>query len=156
MLTSLMTRYLRRTNRAVLSFRDVCEPAELPGPVPGTQYLLYVHIPFCEVLCPFCTFHRVEFQKEKASHYYRALRREIRSYHQLGFDFTEVYVGGGTPTVIPEELGETLSLIRSLFSVRGISVETNPDHLRPSVLTLLKDAGVNRLSVGVQSLMIDF
>ena len=151
MLTSLMTRYLRRTNRAVLSFRDVREPADLPWPIPGSQYLLYVHIPFCEVLCPFCTFHRVEFQKEKATHYYRALRQEIRRYHQLGFDFKEVYVGGGTPTVIPEELGDTLHLIRSLFSVGDISVETNPDHLRPSVLKILKDAGVNRLSVGVQS-----
>jgi len=151
MLTSLITRYLRRTNRAVLSFRDVYERVELPSPIPGSQYLLYVHIPFCEVLCPFCTFHRVEFKKEKAAHYFRALRREIRSYHQLGFDFKEVYVGGGTPTVIPEELGETLSLIRSLFSIGGISVETNPDHLRPSVMTTLKDAGVSRLSVGVQS-----
>jgi len=151
MLTSLLTRYLRHTNRAVLSFRDVGETAELARPVPGRKYLLYVHIPFCEVLCPFCTFHRVEFQQAKALHYYRALRREISSYHQLGFDFAEVYVGGGTPTVIAEELGETLDLIRTLFSVGDISVETNPDHLRPSVVTILKDAGVNRLSVGVQS-----
>ena len=151
MLTSLLIRYLRWANRAALSFPDICEPATLPCPIPDRRYLLYVHIPYCEVLCPFCTFHRVEFRKTKALHYYRALRREIRLYHETGFDFAEVYVGGGTPTVVPEELGETLHLIRSLFSVGDISVETNPDHLRPSVLTMLKEAGVNRLSVGVQS-----
>jgi len=93
----------------------------------------------------------VEFQRAKAVHYFAALRREINSYHQLGFDFAEVYVGGGTPTVMPDELVETLSLIRTLFSVGDISVETNPDHLRPSVMAMLKDSGVNRLSVGVQS-----
>lgn len=123
----------------------------LPVADPGKRYLLYVHIPFCESLCPFCWFHRVKLAQPSADLYFDALRREIRSYRQAGFDFADVYVGGGTPTVIPGQLRDTLELIRSLFSVRRISVETNPNHLDSAALDELRSAGVNRLSVGVQS-----
>jgi coproporphyrinogen III oxidase-like Fe-S oxidoreductase len=112
---------------------------------------LYVHVPFCESLCPFCSFHRVQFRENKAAPYFEALRAEIRSYHARGFSFTDVYVGGGTPTIAPEELAATLGLIRSLWPVGTISVETNPNHLREPVLAALAAAGVGRLSVGVQS-----
>ena len=122
-----------------------------PAPRPNGDYLLYVHIPFCESLCPFCPFHKVKLDNDKAVPYFRALAKELELYHKLGYRFSAVYVGGGTPTVLPEALSETLGLIRSLFPVRQISVETNPNHLREPVLSLLKAAGVNRLSVGVQS-----
>jgi coproporphyrinogen III oxidase-like Fe-S oxidoreductase len=112
---------------------------------------LYVHIPFCESLCPFCSFHRVQFRDAKARSYFGALRNEIRSYHARGFQFSDVYVGGGTPTVAPAELVETLALIRSLWPIRTVSVETNPNHLHEEVFTALRSVGVNRLSVGVQS-----
>jgi len=62
-----------------------------------------------------------------------------------------LYIGGGTPTVMMEELTALLDLVRSLFSVREISVETNPHHLTDTNVRLLQEAGVNRLSVGVQS-----
>jgi coproporphyrinogen III oxidase-like Fe-S oxidoreductase len=108
-------------------------------------------VPFCESLCPFCSFHRVQFREDKARGYFEALRQEITSYHARGFSFGDVYVGGGTPTILPEELVRTLELIRSLWPVRTISVETNPNHLNDEVLSALKCAGVGRLSVGVQS-----
>lgn len=72
-------------------------------------------------------------------------------YHDLGFCFESVYVGGGTPTVSPDELVKILELIKSLWPIKQISVETNPNHLTPKTITMLKDAGVNRLSVGVQT-----
>ena len=147
----LVTRYLRHIVGAHMRFDDEPVGGRPPSPRRGHEYLLYVHIPFCEVLCPFCPFHRVRFREPQASRYFAALRQEIRSYHECGFDFSGVYVGGGTPTVIPEELAETLALIRSLYAVNEISVETNPNHLRAEVVSLLKAAGVNRLSVGVQS-----
>jgi coproporphyrinogen III oxidase-like Fe-S oxidoreductase len=62
-----------------------------------------------------------------------------------------VYVGD-TPTILPQELVRTLELIRSVWQVRTISVETNLSHLNGEVLSALKSAGVRRLSVGVQSL----
>ena len=123
-----------------------------PAPVAGKKYLLYIHIPFCESLCPFCSFHRVRFDETRTQQYFSALRKEIRQYHEAGFDFDDVYVGGGTPTVLPNELSETLNLLRSLYNIKSISVETNPNHLQQSTLDILKLAGVTRLSVGVQSL----
>ncbi len=119
---------------------------------PGvSDRLLYIHIPFCETLCSFCTFHRVQLDRKLATRYFSALRTEIRRYHEQGFKFKNVYFGGGTPTVIPEQLVETIELLRSQGVAGEISVETNPDHLRPAIIDTLKAAGVNRLSVGVQS-----
>ncbi|HSN72568.1 MAG TPA: coproporphyrinogen III oxidase family protein, partial [Steroidobacteraceae bacterium] len=87
----------------------------------------------------------------KSSRYFEALRQEIRRYHEDGFTFADVYVGGGTPTVVPDELGETLELIRSLWPIRTLSVETNPNDLREEVFRVLDASGVTRLSVGVQT-----
>ena len=60
-------------------------------------------------------------------------------------------MGGGTPTVNPDELLDTLALIRSLSPVRTVSIETNPNHLEADALCRYRDAGVTRFSVGVQS-----
>lgn len=122
-----------------------------PQPRAGTQYLLYVHVPFCEELCPYCSFNRFPLQEDVAREYFLALSREIRMYHDLGFDFPAVYVGGGTPTVLPDAIQRLLEELRALFSVKQISLETNPNHLTDSMVRMLKEAGVNRLSVGVQS-----
>jgi coproporphyrinogen III oxidase-like Fe-S oxidoreductase len=103
------------------------------------------------VLCPFCSFHRVQHCHEQAVRYFASLRAEIRLYHAAGYGFAGAYFGGGTPTTEPEELAETIRLVRSLFGVTEISVETNPKDLRPEVLGRLRAAGVTRLSVGVQS-----
>ena len=143
--------YMQLVNRRAMSFGPEMEASVTPNPVPGRQYLLYVHIPFCESLCPFCSFHRVEYTVGKAAPYFVALREEIRHYKELGFEFSEVYLGGGTPTVNPEELAETIALIRSLFAIERISAETNPNHLDAARLEVLADCGISRLSVGVQS-----
>ena len=83
--------------------------------------------------------------------YCKALRQEILLYRDLGYEFSGIYVGGGTPTVMVDELAEILSLAKTVFPIREISVETNPNHLTDDRLGILKDVGVNRLSVGVQS-----
>ncbi|MDD5712629.1 MAG: coproporphyrinogen III oxidase family protein, partial [Smithellaceae bacterium] len=75
----------------------------------------------------------------------------ILLYKKEGFNFRGVYVGGGTPTVEMGELIETLDLLRETFPLDEISVETNPNHLTETNCLALKKAGVNRLSVGVQS-----
>ena len=122
----------------------------LPIPPSGAGYL-YLHVPFCETLCPFCSFHRVEHHHRPAQRYFHSLREEIRLYHASGFRFCGAYFGGGTPTTEPQELVETIELVRRLFHLREISVETNPRDLRSEILHPLLDAGVTRLSVGVQS-----
>jgi coproporphyrinogen III oxidase-like Fe-S oxidoreductase len=134
--------------------RGFMQMAEADGrvpPVPAGAAYLYVHIPFCEVLCPFCSFHRVQHRTAQARAYFASLRREIRLYHAAGHKFTGVYFGGGTPTCEPEELVETIALVRALFGIREVSVETNPKDLQVPLLEALRAAGVTRLSVGVQS-----
>jgi coproporphyrinogen III oxidase-like Fe-S oxidoreductase len=141
---------LRHEYAASMRFAED-DAAEVMPAAPGSPCQLYVHIPFCEVLCPFCSFHRVRYDEARTGRYFEALQREIRLYHDAGFRFADVYVGGGTPTVNPQALLDTLALVRKLSPVRAISIETNPNHLEPEWLHRYRDAGVTRLSVGVQS-----
>ena len=151
MLDGLISRYVRHLNQRLMSFGEPGGPVELPRPDPDKHYLLYLHIPFCVVLCPFCSFHRVEFQEDRARRYFRALQEEIALVTERGYRFGEVYIGGGTPTVLPDLLAETVESIKASHPVGAVSVETNPQDLNESALSRLRSAGVNRLSVGVQS-----
>jgi coproporphyrinogen III oxidase-like Fe-S oxidoreductase len=148
LIDSLLIRLFRFRTRGFMKMEEA--NGRVP-PVPAGDAYLYVHIPFCEVLCPFCSFHRVQHQVAQARTYFATLREEIRRYHAAGHRFTGVYFGGGTPTCEPDELVATIGLVRSLFGVRDISVETNPKDLQPPLLEALRAAGVTRLSVGVQS-----
>jgi len=148
----LMTSILRRMGRKYTRFENLDQAIHVPEVDPKREFMLYLHVPFCVVLCPFCSFHRVQYRESKAHRYFDALRREIRMAHDAGYRFREVYVGGGTPTVDVDEMVRTLDLVRELNDVRQISLETNPDDLVPEHLERLRRAGVNRLSVGVQSL----
>lgn len=141
--------FFRHASRRAMNF-DAGAVAP-PLPPPDGRAFLYVHVPFCVVLCPFCSFHRVAYRDGKAARYFAALRREIIAYRDAGFRFTGVYVGGGTPTSAAGELAETLALIRESFPVQEISVETNPSDLTDPVLDMLVASGVDRVSVGVQS-----
>lgn len=134
-----------------MSFPDQSDGTVLPSAETGRNYLLYVHVPYCLSLCPFCSFHRVKFERNNASQYFASLRQEIRFHEELGYSFDELYVGGGTPTVLPDELAQTITALRHRHPLSSVSVETNPDHLQSNAVASLSKAGVNRLSVGVQS-----
>ncbi|PKQ19614.1 MAG: coproporphyrinogen dehydrogenase [Actinobacteria bacterium HGW-Actinobacteria-6] len=132
-------------------FSDNPKPvAGLPGPVAGRPYMLYAHVPFCERLCPYCSFNRFPFSEDPARRYFKNLRDEMRMIAALGYDFPALYIGGGTPTILIDELCETIDLARELFDIKEVSTETNPNHLIPEILEPLKDR-VQRFSVGVQS-----
>jgi len=107
-----------------------------------------MHIPFCEELCPYCSFHRITFNEPLTRKYFQALRREIKIYQEKGYQFKGIYVGGGTPTVLIDELAETLHLARGIFPIEAISVETNPNHLNAENIKILQQSGVNRLFRG--------
>lgn len=148
---SLVGGYFRHSNRKTLTFTDSPAGTDLPAADAQREYLLYLHVPYCVSLCPFCSFHRVEFKQDRAMAYFAMLRREIEIATEAGYHFGEVYVGGGTPTVIPAELTRTLKLLCDLHPIQGVSVETNPIDLTREILGDLRSAGVSRLSVGVQS-----
>ncbi len=123
----------------------------LPDPQPGHKYMLYMHVPFCEVLCPYCSFNRFPYREDRGRSYFTHMREEMRMLADRGWTFEEVYVGGGTPTVMMDELAATIGLARELFpTIKDISSETNPNHLIPGYLEDLSSL-VQRLSVGVQS-----
>ena len=122
-----------------------------PKPNKDSSYLLYMHIPFCEELCPYCSFVKVKFEPSLACHYFDALKKEVELYHKLGYCFDAIYVGGGTPTIMPDRLAEIIEFVKGNWQIKQISVETNPNHLTPEILGILKAFGTNRLSIGVQS-----
>jgi len=93
----------------------------------------------------------LQFEPKLAAAYFQSLRREIRIYKDLGSRFDAVYVGGGTPTVLPSELSSLLAFIRNLWPIERVSVEAHPQHLTQETIAILKDAGIDRLSVGVQT-----
>ena len=112
--------------------------------------MLYAHVPFCERLCPYCSFNRFPHAEDRAIPYFENMREEMRMLARAGYDFHSLYIGGGTPTIMVDQLCETIDLARELFSLEDVSTETNPNHLIPEILEPLADR-IQRLSVGVQS-----
>lgn len=146
----LLTRRLRGLRDQQLTLQPH-RPGDLPVPTRDGGYLLYAHVPFCELLCPYCSFNRFPFREETARDYFRSLREEMRMVADLGYRFSSMYIGGGTPTVLVDELAATIDLARDLFGIDEVSTETNPNHLNDAVLAPL-EGRVQRMSVGVQSL----
>lgn len=126
---------------------------------PNANLGVYVHIPFCRVRCQFCAFYVRTYQDEAAQAFLEGLDREIHLYgRELGLEtipVTSVYVGGGTPTVLPvRQLGHVLESIRNCFAVKAdaeISIETHPGTVTRESLAMLRSRGFNRLSIGAQS-----
>ena len=147
----MLTGVIKTMTKHSLAMEPVPESERmLPGPKPGMHYMLYMHIPFCQRLCPYCSFNRYPFTEEAAKPYFANLRREMLMLKDMGYDFESIYCGGGTPTIMIDELCETLDLARENFHIKEVSSETNPNHLTQPYLDKLKGR-VQRLSVGVQS-----
>ncbi len=140
---------LRAITKSQLNLQPAAQNT-LPAPLPGRKYMLYAHVPFCETLCPYCSFNRYTFDEANARSYFQSLREEMRMVKRLGYDFESMYVGGGTPTILPDELAQTIDLARSLFGIREVSCETNPNHLTAEMVDIL-GSRIQRMSVGVQS-----
>jgi putative oxygen-independent coproporphyrinogen III oxidase len=120
---------------------------------------VYVHFPYCLTKCPYCDFVSYKTAPEAINHaeYADAVLRELeRRSSEYHCEVQSIFFGGGTPSLWdPRELGRVLRGIRSAFSVGPdveVSMEANPTSLRAEHLEILADAGVNRLSIGVQSL----
>ncbi len=116
---------------------------------------LYVHIPFCRSICSFCPYCKTLYSQQLCSRYVDSLLREIRmvgGQHDGKKTVTSLYFGGGTPALASDRFREIIDTIREHFTVtRGIGAELHPDDVNPRVLQTLKDAGVTKISIGVQS-----
>jgi menaquinone C8-methyltransferase len=116
---------------------------------------LYLHVPFCRKICPFCPYHRVEIDAGLYSRFERAVLREIDLYAEpLGdSDIVSLYVGGGTPTVDVDGLCRILGHLKTRFKVdRNVCVEIHPSDGTHDCFERLLAAGVTMVSIGVQSL----
>lgn len=122
----------------------------IPNPVP-----VYVHIPFCRSLCPFCPYTKTLYEAGLAADYSSALEVEVRRV-LANLDerkVSSVYFGGGTPLTLLETVESVLALMRGhLTPAAEVAVEVHPHDINPATVERLALAGVNMVSLGVESL----
>jgi coproporphyrinogen III oxidase-like Fe-S oxidoreductase len=153
MIANVLSYITRREGRKFLRLSEQYDDAFTAGSVlpAGRQAALYVHIPFCRTLCPFCCFNRYLFKEDSARQYYRSLRREVDLYRDRGFRFGSVYFGGGTPPILMDELLGFIDYLKQAFDIREISLESTPAEVNENTVRLLSEAGIKRFSIGIQS-----
>ena len=118
---------------------------------------LYVHVPFCSQRCVYCDFYFTTTSRETSA-FARAAATEIQAY---GREFGKrepletLYLGGGTPSLLPPaDLATILDAVHAHFDTSGlteVTLEANPEDLTPGTPAALRDLGINRLSLGIQS-----
>jgi oxygen-independent coproporphyrinogen-3 oxidase len=118
---------------------------------------LYVHVPFCAAPCPYCHFSKEHLSGAAVERWLTALEREaaLRAPAAAGVAFSSVFFGGGTPSAIaPRAFARAWRAIRGHFQLERdaeITLEANPETVKPGLLEAWAEAGVNRLSMGAQS-----
>lgn len=148
MITSATSYFMHQYTKYYL---DVQTPSlGLPPPPERKPYLLYVHVPFCSMFCPYCSFNKFAYSKEAAVRYFKRLREEILHVKALGYTFDYLVIGGGTPMIDEEELIQTVELIKKHFAIKHVSCESDPNHIAPESIRKLQGL-VDRLSIGVQT-----
>ena len=126
---------------------------------------LYIHVPFCSAICNYCNFNRGLFDADLKARYVDAVVAEIRIHSALRTPHSAlsaadtIYFGGGTPSLVePDEIARVIAACESSFDLapdREVTLEANPESVTEARLAAFRDAGVNRLSVGVQSFRED-
>lgn len=117
---------------------------------------LYIHIPFCRSKCPYCDFYSLTRREDLFPVYVRVVQEKMRALARPNeVQADTLYLGGGTPSLIGGELlAELIGSARELFSIPDgseITVECNPSSCSEALFRQLADAGVNRISLGMQS-----
>ena len=116
---------------------------------------IYVHLPFCEVICHYCDFYTARAKEARHADLFTAIHKELTRYQQqLSPKLKAIYFGGGTPSVSPPELLHKFldSLAPHIHTETEITLEANPTNVSQESVRLWKEAGINRISLGIQSL----
>ena len=119
---------------------------------------LYIHIPFCNIKCIYCDFYSVVDQESTIPDFFKALFKEIQSINTdtSKWNIDTIFIGGGTPSLINPDLIskliDQLSIKFNLSNIKEFSLEANPGEAKFEYLKGYRDLGINRLSIGVQSL----
>src|SRR5688572_29689051 len=124
----------------------------------------YVHVPFCSAICNYCNFNRGLFDGALKERYVDALVREMGGAGKAGGENTResadtIYFGGGTPSLLePLDIRRIIQACERAFDVatdREVTLEANPESVNLTRLARFREAGVNRVSFGVQSFRDD-
>ena len=119
---------------------------------------VYIHIPFCHQICNYCDFNKVFFKNQPVDEYIESLGLEMKMFVEQYRDLLHIetiFLGGGTPTALSaEQLQRLFELIKLYIPqqyLQEFTSEANPDELTHEKLVVMKNNGINRLSLGVQS-----
>lgn len=116
---------------------------------------IYIHIPFCKQKCSYCDFISFANKEEYVEQYINALKEEIKNTTYNNYDIDTIYIGGGTPSFInSKNIIEILELVKEKFNVKNnaeITIEVNPGTINKEKLEDYVKAGINRISIGLQS-----
>jgi oxygen-independent coproporphyrinogen-3 oxidase len=143
------------TSANMVPERQTIEPAPAP---PDSAFGVYLHIPFCAHVCPYCDFNTYSGQDNLIPRYVDALAAEIERYGPFVADrrAATIFFGGGTPSLLPADSAKRLiAACRQAFALDAdaeVTLEANPNGLDSTYLEALLAAGVNRLSIGAQTL----
>jgi oxygen-independent coproporphyrinogen-3 oxidase len=131
------------------------ELAPKPFPAPETviesftgPFGLYLHVPFCRSICPFCPYNKVLVREGLVAPYFAGLRTELDLYGAAALGFESLYVGGGTPSLCLEEVGQ---VVERLDVAHERAIEVMPNHVTPDVVSRLREYGFDYVSLGIQS-----
>ena len=111
---------------------------------------LYVHFPFCAGKCPYCDFYSAPADGAAMDAYADAVIDRIRARQQTGERYDTVYFGGGTPSLMGRRLVRIAEALQK-EPIREFTVECNPSRVEDGLFPALREAGVNRISMGLQS-----
>ncbi len=123
-------------------------PASDPAP-----FGVYVHVPFCAARCDYCAFATWTDRHHLTEPYLEACKRELAGHVEAGMpSATSIFFGGGTPSMVPA--ADLVRLLADIPQHRGceVTVECNPDTITPELVHTYRAGGVNRVSLGVQSM----
>jgi oxygen-independent coproporphyrinogen-3 oxidase len=144
--------------RLLSASSDVAQqPLQAPAQ-PGDPFGVYIHVPFCSHICPYCDFNTFAGQDFRIPGYVAALRQEIPRWAERFASRVagSVFLGGGTPSLLsPNQIGKILTTCRDAFHLvpsAEITIEANPNDITPDYCSGLLAAGVHRLSIGAQTL----
>jgi len=114
---------------------------------------VYIHIPFCDSICSYCDFSKFYYNKTIVDNYLQSLEYEINKIYKNDV-ISSIYIGGGTPSSLTiEQLKKLFSILEKIKKSDSIeyTFECNPENMTIEKIKLLKDRGINRVSIGVQS-----
>ena len=151
-LTNLTRMWLTRSTKPFI-FKSECDQ-QLPFET-CSNLGLYVHIPFCKSICNFCPYCKVLYSKDICDMYIDHLIQEIHLVGNQCSDkkkVTSLYFGGGTPALVANRISEIINALNEHFIITdGIGLELHPNNVTVEILSILKNAGITKISIGIQS-----